>query len=171
MIEELERLTREYFDVETEHNPHSHLDYVVAQVESGDPISTIASSIAVSLKEPIRRQMLSDYLHQSFTDAKARLQSARPVMGEAMAEDAINIVDTPNLDKTQVAHASLRARMRESLAKMFNPDLAPNRQPTLQFNIGTLHLSALRAPSAPHVHVRLIEQPEGQTGALMAPTE
>lgn len=157
MIGELERLTREFFDVETADNPHSHLDYAIAQIESGIPIAGLARSIAGTTGLDIQRHVLSKYLHDSQPDADERLAKARPTMAHAMAEDALGIVDEKVYDKLDVARNALRARTREGLAKMFNPEFNQNRQPTVQVNIGTLHLDALRSPTlTPHARVSLM---------------
>ncbi len=169
MIEELEKRTRAYFDIEEgKDNPHSHLDYVEEQVRSGEPIASLARSIGQTLKKDISRQMLSGYLHKTFPEALERLEAAKPNMAEAFAEDALHIVDSAEGDKAEIYKAGLRARMRESLAKMFNPAFQANKQPTMQLNVNNLHLTALTsiAPQS-RAHVSL-EQPEGQIGALMA---
>lgn len=171
MIEELERLTREYFDVETEHNPHSHLDYAIAQIESGESITSIASSLGDTLKVPIQRQVLSRYLHGLSSDAEERLAKARPAMTHAMAESAVVLIDQAPADKLDLAHNAAKARTRENIAKMLNPEFQANKQATnVQFNIGSLHLRALTHPTfAPHARVSL--EPDRQVGALMAPIE
>lgn len=162
MIEELERLTRSYFDIEEgADNPHSHLDYAIAQIESGIPIAGIARTIATSTGLDIQRHVLSKYLHDSQSDADERLAKARPTMAHAMAEDALGIVDEKVYDKIDVARNALRARTREGLAKMFNPEFNQNKQQGVTLNIGTLHLNALRsAPQAvelsPHARVSLM---------------
>jgi hypothetical protein len=147
MIEELERLTRDYFDVpEGEDNPHSHLDYAVAQIESGVPIAGLAKIIGEETGLEIQRQVLSRYLHDLTPDAAMRIAEARPIMAHAMAEDALGIVDEQVTDKLDVARNALRARTREGLAKMFNPEFQQQKQQGVTLNIGSLHLSALRAP-------------------------
>lgn len=150
MIEELEKRTRAYFDAQEDSKlTETHLDYAVAQVESGEPLAAIARSIASDLGKPISREMLSKYLHETFSDAKPRLEAARPTMGEALAEDSLSIVDAPMQDKTDVARAGLRARTRENLAKMFNPAFQPNKlNGGTTINIGELHLDALRTLNA-----------------------
>lgn len=156
MIEELERLTREYFD---EDITSTHLDYAIAQIESGIPIAGIARLIADNTKLDIQRHVLSRYLHDSQPDATERLAQARPIMAHAMAEDALGIVDEKVYDKLDVARNALRARTREGLAKMFNPEFNQNKQANITVNVGQLHLQALapgiRSLSSPHARVSL----------------
>lgn len=154
MIEELERLTREYFDEDT---TSTHLDYAIAQIESGIPIAGIARTIGSGINQEIQRQVLSRYLHDLSPDAALRISEARPIMAHAMAEDALGIADEEVNDKLDVARNALRARTREGLAKMFNPEFQQAKQQGVTLNIGTLHLSALRSPNAPLVHARSIE--------------
>lgn len=141
MILELEQLTRDYF----EDDQHSHLDYAVAQIESGVPIAGIARNLAEKTGLDIQRHVLSRYLHDLSPDAAQRIAEARPIMAHAMAEDALTIVDEHVSDKLDIARNALRARTREGLAKMFNPEFQQNKQQGVTLNIGTLHLNALKA--------------------------
>jgi hypothetical protein len=142
MIAELESLTKKYF----ENKDHTVLDYAIAQIESGVPIAGLAEQLSKRLDIPIQRQRLSRYLHSLAPDASDRIGQARPQMAHAMAEDALTIVDKPMYDKVEVAQAALRARTREGLAKMFNPEFNQQKQQGVTLNIGSLHLNALRAP-------------------------
>lgn len=168
MILELEQLTRDYF----EDANHTHLDYAVAQIESGVPIAGIARTLSERTKLDIQRHVLSAYLHGLSDDASERLAQSRPVMAHAMAEDAILIVDEKVYDKLDVARNALRARTREGLAKMFNPEFNQPKQQGLTLNIGTLHLNALRSGAfdleATASHTRSIEPPDRQAGALLS---
>lgn len=154
MIEELERLTREYFD---EDETSTHLDYAIAQIESGIPIASIARTIGEGTGLDIQRQVLSRYLHDLSPDAADRITAARPAMTQAMAEDAITIIDQSPNDKLDLAHNAAKARTRENIAKMLNPEFQSTKQQTnVQFNIGAMHLTALRQPIlAPHARVSL----------------
>lgn len=165
MIEELERLTREYFDVETEDNPHSHLDYAIAQLESGDTITGIAAKVGKTLNLPIQRQVLSRYLNGLTPDAEERLAKTRPAMTQAMAEDAIQIIDESPADKLDLAHNAAKARTRENIAKMLNPEFQAHKQQTnVQFNIGAMHLEALRQ-TLPRAHARVSLMPGSVEGS------
>jgi hypothetical protein len=156
MIEELERLTRSYFDVEEgEVNTHSHLDYVVEQLKSGRTIADMARSLSEIMQDTLARETLSSYLH-SLPDGTERITNAKPTQALAMIEDAIVMVDEHPTDKLAVAHAVARARVRESHAKMINPEFQQSKQQGVTLNIGTLHLAALRAPDTAHAHVRIV---------------
>jgi hypothetical protein len=151
MIEELERLTREYFDEDT---TSTHLDYALAQIESGQSLTSLATTIGTKLNVPIQRQVLSRYLND-FPEAETRLAQARPAMTQAMVEDAISIIDLAPNDKLDLAHNAAKARTRENVAKMLNPEFQGNKQQTnVQFNIGALHLRAI-ASAPPHTHARV----------------
>lgn len=140
MIEELERLTKDYFDEDT----GSTLDYAVAQIQSGKTIADMARSITTSLNVPISREMVTSYLH-SLPEAHERIAGAKPTQALAMIEEAIAIVDEKPTDKLAVSWAMNKARVRESHARMINPEFQQQKQQGgLTLNIGALHLSALR---------------------------
>jgi hypothetical protein len=141
MLDELTKLTNAYFEDET----HTPLDYAVAQLQSGKTIADIARSLSDAMNTTLHRETLSTYLH-SLPEGTERITTAKPTQALAMIEEAITIVDTRPEDKTAVAWAMNRARVRESHAKMINPEFQQSKQQTnVQLNIGSLHLDALRA--------------------------
>lgn len=159
MIEELERLTREYFD---EDETSTHLDYAVTQLQSGKTIADMARSITDCLTVQISREMLTTYLH-SLPNASERIAGAKPTQALAMIEEAIAIVDVEPNDKLQATWARNRAWVRESHARMINPEFQPNKGTNVQIHtsIGMLHLTAIdpsraKALDTSHTHARIV---------------
>lgn len=143
MIEELERLTKDYFDEET--STHTHLDYVAAQTENGLTLTELAENITGRVQTEISREMLSTYLRSAFSDTEARLTEARAFASHTLVEQAIKYVDAPAYSTVAVSRAASRARARQWTAERWNArEMGQNKQAGVTFNIGALHLSALR---------------------------
>lgn len=165
MIEELEKRTRLYFEIEEgEDNPHSNLDYVVAQTEQGTTLTELAEDISGSIKVEIGRELISSYLRSTFDDTEIRLTEARALASHALVEQAIKLVDQPAYTTVSVSRAASRARTRQWTAERWNAkELGQSKQQGITLNIGTLHLDALRAPNhATQARAFVSDTPEGR---------
>lgn len=148
MMAELERRTREYFEVEAgAPSDHSHLDYVVAWVEGGNTMRALVDAMGVDLGHEVSPALLSVYLYSNFRESEARLKQARARGAHSMLDDSISIVDEPQFDNVGVARAASRARTRVQVAERWNrAELGNQQQTNVAISITGLHIDALRAP-------------------------
>jgi hypothetical protein len=162
MIEELERLTREYYEGEDE--PHTVLDYIAAKVEDGVTLKSQAFELGQSLGFEVGRERISAYLRSTFgaEAVTAKLADARSHASHQMAEHAIELVDAPAEDSVEVARAASRARVRQWTAERYNArELGGQKGVSVSVTVGSLHLDALR-------HLSTIVTPASQP-ALASP--
>ena len=120
-------------------------EYFFARVANGERITAICKDLKVS------RDLLYDWIRND-DRRQVALREARKVSADALADQALDIVDNANPETIGVARE--QARYRQWLAQSFHRELyAPNApgSPGLTINVGTLHLEALRAIQTPAV--------------------
>ena len=73
---------------------------------------------------------------------------ARTAAAHTLAEEVLDIGETVEADKDEIAKAKLRIDNRKWLAEVWAPDLYAKQQaPAVQLNVQQLHLEAVRAAS------------------------
>lgn len=155
--DELEKRTRDYFDVDpvniamgTEHVP-SHLDYVCARIESGTTAKTLAKELSDPLGYELTYERLARYLRDTFGPERVAnaLDEARIRASHCYAEEALEIVDAPAYDSVTVQQARARANQRNWMAERYNPSrFGGQKGVSVNVSIGSLHLDALRSRPA-----------------------
>lgn len=144
------------------------LEYAVDWVESGKTLVQLTADINDKLgtteETGTTRSMLSRYLHslEGGTDA---LAAARPEGAHGMAERALEVIDQPAENKVEAAQRKTQGEMRIKLAGFMNrAEYGEQRGPqvAVTFDLGALHLDALRLREAPAAHVALPPAVEGE---------
>lgn len=84
------------------------LDYVCDWVASGGMITQLAVGLARDMGESCSRSFLSLIIHRLAPDATTRIAEARMRGADALLEQAIEILDTPDLKAEEVPLAKVR---------------------------------------------------------------
>lgn len=152
MIAELERRTREYFEVASgEPCEHTALDFACAWIENAGTMASLAHEMSRVCGFDLVGGQVATYLrHQFPSESESRLALARAHSAHALSDEAREIVDAPASEQVDVSRAASRARVRHWTAERYNRrDLGSQVAPSVTISIGSLHLDALRAPRAP----------------------
>ena len=148
---ELERRTRESFEDVPHAEPATALDFVAEWIESGQTCKTLALDLSLATHTEVTYPRLMAYLRDCFGESKRDtiLDAARVRASHSLAEDAIDIVDAAGDTSAEVAKAASRAKSRQWMAERYNPArFGVQRGTTISISVGSLHLDALRAPTA-----------------------
>lgn len=152
MIEDLERRTREYFEIDDvdvaigAQTIPSHLDYVAAFIRDGHTLKELAFEIGTTLGYEIGRERVSAYLRATWTTADEILAAARAHASHPMAERALEVVGAHADDSIDVAKAASQARVLLKIAESYDPQSFGSHKGTnVSISITSLHLDALRA--------------------------
>lgn len=149
MTVELERLTRDYFEITPgERSALTPVDFAVAWVEDGGTLTDLAAAIEKRLSlAPITRYMVQGFLDTFGEKESERIVRARARSGHGLAERAK--LDLDNATNETLALARERARVRTWLAEKYTRDVFGKQPDTVvAISAGSLHLAALRAPRA-----------------------
>lgn len=147
LISEIERRARAHFEDEDlpQDKRSSHLDYIVAWVESGETVMELATQVADETSLPITRQQLDRYIRDLAPDAADQIARARFAGAHGMVDKAIDIVDNAPANRDAVRKAQAQANVRTWVAERWNrKDLGAPKGPAIQVSINTMHLDALR---------------------------
>ena len=120
--------------------------WVLDNVMNGVSFAQLAKLADVS------RGMLYEWMHKDEKRWEA-YQKARELGAYALAEDALNLVDTATPDNISVNRE--RANMRKWLAERANRQAfgQPRDQVPLSLNIGQLHLTAIQETEEPRARL------------------
>ncbi len=119
-------------------------DWVFDQIASGVPMRVIAEPLGCDRAQIYRWRDLEPHREERRRRWKeARVQSSDAYLedGEEILTDLASANVTPLASEVTLAVA--RAKYKSEMAKIFNPDYGSNG-PTVNVNVGTLHLDALR---------------------------
>lgn len=136
---------RDRAHAELEDPDASALDFVVHFVGGGGLVSELALSLAEEMGESVSRTFLSGVIHNIAPDASQQVVAARRRAAALLAEESLEIADTPHKTREDIDQAKLRIGTRHWLAERFNRDeFGANSRVAVQISIGALHLDALR---------------------------
>ena len=110
---------------------------ILERVCSGDSLTGIAKSFGVS------RKLLVNTLYKD-PEQKKLLQDARKERGDALAEQALEIIDSVEESPNAITKAREQANLRRWLASCDNPEVYGQKQSTINISVGDLHIDALR---------------------------
>jgi hypothetical protein len=123
------------------------LDAVIGMVRDGKTMREIAEHFSTT------RSMMYNWFknedRRKQGDATRQLKRARVESAEAHAENALDIVDQPAIDQTEVSRNRERARVRMWMAEKLDRNTFGGRPEGAVVLIGELHLNALRKYGAP----------------------
>ena len=148
LAEALQARTTEYFEADP---TQTTLDYVADWVESGNTLKELAASLSTALEHEVTYARLMACLTEQHGagPVEARLKASRARASHSMAEQAIQLVDAPADSNVDVSRAASRARTRQWLAEKWNrAEYGQQRDVSVSISVGSLHLDALRAPTA-----------------------
>lgn len=151
IVTELEFRTREYFEIESGAPcPHTHLDYACEWLANGGTMVELAAEMSITLGFHVFGGQIRTYLGEVWpSECESALSRARARGAHALAENALELVDAPAGDQTEVSRAASRARVRHWTAERWNRgEFAGQQAASVSISIGTLHLDALRAPKS-----------------------
>jgi hypothetical protein len=120
-------------------------DPILERVEAGETLKEIGLDYGVSRSTMYRWTAVTD-------ERKARYQDARKIAAGALVEEAIEILDEASIDsKAGVQKAKAQADIRRWVAGRYDKETFGDdpKGPTVQVNIGALHLDALRQHASP----------------------
>ena len=153
------------------------LEYVAQRVVDGGTVLEVAEEVQKDLKmtPAVSYGMVMRALGitNSAKEVDAVMTEARRKGAYAKVEKAERIADDVATDKDAIAKAKLRAEVRMWSAERTNRDtFGSAKAPTVQINIGDLHIDALRRlqpNEAGHVDVNDIGSPAPVTAIVGAP--
>lgn len=122
---------------------------ILERVCSGESLTAVARGFGVS------RKLLVNTLYKD-PKQKELLQGARKERGEALAEQALEIIDNVDESPNAISKAREQANLRKWLAGCDNPEMFGQKQAPIQINVGDLHIDALRN-AKPIENVKLTE--------------
>lgn len=123
----------------------SELDYVIAYVQDGGMVASLAEELATELGESVSRSFLSMVVHRLTDDATDRITAARREGAHALAEEAVTIVDGAPDTREGIQKAKLRADLRTWLASRWNAsEFGEQAKTRINISVGQLHIDALR---------------------------
>lgn len=144
MREELERLTRDYFEGDP---VPTVLNYVTCRLEDGVTIADLAAEISTTLGYDIPRQWVSAYIHD-FETAAESVRTARARASHSWAEKAVGAVNAPVTDSVGVSRANNQARTYLRIAEAYDTgSFSQSKGVNVSISVGSLHLAALQHPS------------------------
>lgn len=136
------------------------LEYVADWVESGKTITQLVKAINQKLEledeTGVTRAMLSRYVNHELEGTQV-LADARSEGSHGMAESAVEIIDTPAENKVEAAQRKTQAEIRLRLAGFWNrAEYGEQKGPqvNVNFDMGQMHLDALRQRSVPTVQAQ-----------------
>ncbi len=143
---ELERRTRDAFELNHAEPCLPYLDYVAAWIEDGRTVKELAKDITDSaIGFEVTYAFLMRYLRERWTETDQRLEEARVRASHSIAETSIELVDAPAYTTVEVSRAASRARARQWIAERYNPKaFGSQKGASVTVSIGSLHLAALQ---------------------------
>lgn len=124
--------------------------YLELRVSSGDTLLRVAKDIGERLGIEVRRGVVSKYLENA-AERMGRvgegglLARARARGADALADEALDIVDNAPATREGIQLAIARAAQRKWQAEKQNPaEYGQSKGPSVTISIGSLHLDALR---------------------------
>lgn len=133
----------------TEAEPFTALDYIHDYIAAGSTMLALADELGKALKRNVSAGVITTWAH-STPEGRALLAQARALAAHSFAEEALQIVDDADEEKSALLKARLRAEQRMRLASKWNrkdygdePLVALNQT----LNMGQMHLDALRQRS------------------------
>lgn len=148
VIVELERRTREYFELGVEDiDKRLILDYVEEWTRGGKTLTELAVDVTTRVHFPVERQMLVRVLEYLFEgESETRLRAARVPASHAVAEQVVMIADAPVLDSADASRARNRMSSRQWLAERWNPgEYGVKVVPQVAISFDAMFLDALKA--------------------------
>ena len=125
------------------------MDWVVQKVADGVTMGKIAENLAQEMNEPVSRSFFSWHINNATPDAKERIKAARKEATHVWAEQALDIAERPATTTADVQQARLQIETRRWLTAIFNrEEFSEKQQHEVTFDLGALHLAALRARAA-----------------------
>jgi hypothetical protein len=122
------------------------LDWVCAWIEDGKTVNAMHVYVGERFGEPLSRPWLSGCINKLTPDAKERIAKARQVGTHQLVEDAQEIADAtkdePN--REAIASAKLRSDLLLWRAKAYNRAELGEKPASININLNTLHLDAMR---------------------------
>lgn len=174
MIAELDRRAREYFETEDGAPSPSIVDYVVAWIEDGGTLASLADAITTERMLEVSRAMLSRYVNgleeESEPKGSERITRARARGAHGHVEvGLLNLTKATSEDASRLAERENRAR--QWIAERWNrEELGKAPDTVVAISTHDLHLHALqRAPERPALAAPSPEPVSVATSAL--PTE
>jgi hypothetical protein len=141
MRQELERLTREYFEGDP---VPTVVQYAACRLEDGSTLADIAKEISASLGFDVPRQWVSEYVHDQEGAADV-VRTARARASHSWAEKAIGAVEAQVYDSVGVAQMNHKARTYMRMAEAMDAGTyAQQKGANVSISITSLHLDALR---------------------------
>jgi len=141
---ELEIRARNTADDET----HTPLDYVAEWVESGKTLVKLALELSNASNTDVTVPAIMAYLRKQYGHQAVdqRVTNARKASAHTLAEEALQIVDdADDGDANTLRKAEMQANKRLWMAERFNrAELGNERGVSVQINVGSLHLDAMR---------------------------
>jgi hypothetical protein len=124
-------------------------DVVCALVAAGEPMTEIARQLSKTAEINLSVNVLSGWM-ASDPKRKAALAQARKDSAPILVEQAMELIDGADEDRDAIAKAKAQADMRQWMASKYDRATFGNdaAQVNLQFNMGQLHLDALRSRAA-----------------------
>jgi transposase-like protein len=117
-------------------------DYIFARIADGDSIAQIARDLEVSRQQIYR---WADAVPERRDQMKMAVQMSADALAESAGEVLDSLVGADSLSSADVSLASHRAQYRRWLAGVRNRDVyGDSSGPTVQINVGSMHLDALR---------------------------
>jgi hypothetical protein len=141
MREELERLTREYFEGDP---VPTVVQYAACRLEDGSTLADIAKEITATLGFDVPRQWVSEYVHDQEGAADV-VRTARARASHSWAEKAIGAVEAQVKDSVGVAQMNHKARTYMRMAEAMDAGTyAQQKGLSVSNSVIHLHLDALR---------------------------
>ncbi len=139
-------LERRAVAASTPEEPMTALDVVHDFVAAGQTLRDLAGDIGTRLKRnDISAGVLGAWIHKQ-EGGSAMLEQARKLAAHGMADEALEIVDQVDEDKSAIAKAKLRAEQRMKMAAAYNRRDFGSDGPSVAvtFDMGQLHIDAMR---------------------------
>jgi hypothetical protein len=129
----------------TPQEPFSALDYIHDYIAAGSTMMALADELGTAMKRRVNAGVITTWVHRT-PEGRATLAQARALAAHSFAEEALQIVDDADEDKTALLKARLRAEQRMQLASKWNRSVYGVEAPQVNvaLNLGALQIDALR---------------------------
>jgi hypothetical protein len=133
------------------------VDHIMDQVHNGFALNDIA------LHYKVTRRSLTEWIEDN-EELHTRYKRARGQASHALVEAALKCADDATPETASVA--KLRIQARQWTASHWNREAyGEQKQPTVQINLATLHLDALRRrPTVTTTDVKCLPEPDNTQG-------
>jgi hypothetical protein len=127
------------------------LDYVVSYIAGGKMFTDLAADLAIELKEPVSRQLVSGAANGLSDDARERIAAARQEGAISLAEETLSIADNADATAGGAAKARVQISSRQWMAERFNAaQFGAMTKTQVSVSLGALMLEALQQPPPPN---------------------